>query len=284
MRTRILSGAAALVLLAVIMLLGREALGIAVFILALIGIHEFYRAMENAGHKPIKTIGYVSCLALLYLAFRDKINLNGLTYVFLPSKGLSMVMFLAILAAFCILIFKFDQYTITDIAVTIMGIFYVVFLFSFIILVRNMGERGDLYIWLVFAGAWAPDTAAYFTGVAFGKTKILPVVSPKKSLEGSIGGVIGCMAIMTALGLYLNTRGIYYPGGIPFYHYLLLGLLCGVISQIGDWAASAIKRQAGIKDYGNLMPGHGGVLDRFDSILFVAPVVYFYLGLSLSIN
>ena len=283
MKTRIISAATALVLLAVIMVLGREALGLAVSILAIIGIHEFYGAMESSGYKPIKLIGYLSCLSLLYLTFRDKINPDGLTFVFIPSKGLSLAMFLVILALFCILIFQYDKYTITDIAVTIMGIFYVVFLFSFIILVRNMGERGDLYIWLVFVGAWAPDTAAYFTGVAFGRTKILPVISPKKSLEGSIGGVLGSMAIMSAVGFYLNAEGIYNQGGIPFYHYIVLGLLCGIISQLGDWAASAIKRRAGIKDYGRLMPGHGGVLDRFDSILFIAPVVYFYLSICLAI-
>ena len=283
MKTRIISAVAALVLLAVIMFLGREALGIAVFIFAIIGIHEFYGAMESTGYKPIKIFGWLSCLPLLYLSFRDIINPDGSTFSFIPLKGLSMLMFLVILALFCILIFKYDKYKITDIAVTIMGIFYVVFLFSFIILVRYMGERGDLYIWLVFAGAWAPDTAAYFTGVAFGRTKILPVISPKKSLEGSIGGVIGCIAIMLAVGLYLNTRGIYNPNGIPFYHYIILGLLCGIISQIGDWAASAIKRHAGIKDYGRLMPGHGGVLDRFDSILFIAPVIYFYLSIFLAI-
>ncbi|NJD01593.1 MAG: phosphatidate cytidylyltransferase [Ruminiclostridium sp.] len=282
MKTRIISAAVALVLLAVIMLSGRETLSLAIFVLTLIGIHEFNGAMENGGYKPIKPIGYLSCLPLLYLSFKDIINPNGPAFAFISSKGLPLAMFLVILAVFCTLIFKYDKYKITDIAVTIMGLFYVVFLFSFIILVRNMGERGDLYIWLVFVGAWAPDTAAYFTGVAFGKTKILPVISPKKTLEGSMGGVAGGMAIMPAVGLYLNVQGI-QPGGISFYHYIILGLLCGIISQVGDWAASAIKRHAGIKDYGRLMPGHGGVLDRFDSTLFVAPVVYFYLSIFLSV-
>lgn len=278
MKTRIISAVAALILLAVIMFLGREALGVAVFLIALIGIHEFYGAMESGGYKPIKPVGYISCLSLLYLCFRDLINAGGAAFGFITFQGLSLTMFLVIVAVFCVMIFKFEKYKIADIAVSIMGIIYVVFLFSFVILVRNMGGRGDLYIWLVFAGAWAPDTCAYFTGVAFGRTKILPVVSPKKSLEGSIGGVLGCVAVMTALGAYLNTIGIYRADGIPVYHYIILGLLCGIISQIGDWSASAVKRQVGIKDYGSLMPGHGGVLDRFDSILFVAPVVYFYLN------
>ena len=284
MKIRIISAAAAFALLVLVMLLGREALGLAVTVLAVIGMHEFIKAMECAGYKPIRLAVYISCLALLYLTFKDRLNLNGFTFHFLPFKGLSLIVFLIILAVFPVFVFRFDKYKISDIAVTIMTITYVTFLFSFIILVRYMGQRGDLYIWLVFAGAWATDTTAYFSGVSFGKTKILPAVSPKKSLEGSIGGVIGCMAIMTAAGLYLNTIGIYPDGGIPVYHYVILGFLCGIISQIGDWAASAIKRQAGIKDYGRLMPGHGGVLDRFDSILFVAPVIYFYLGIFLSID
>lgn len=282
MKTRIISAVVALGLLAAIMLLGRQALGLAVFAVALVGIREFYHALEKGGYKPVKVVGYLSCLPLLYLSFRDAINLDGLTFVFLPSKGLALAIFVILAALFSIQIFRYGKISISDISVTILGILYVVFLFSFVILVRNMGERGDLYIWLVFAGAWAPDTFAYFSGVAFGRTKILPVVSPKKSLEGSIGGIIGCVGVMVGLGAYLNSLGI-YPGGIPVVHYVLLGILCGCISQIGDWAASAVKRQVGVKDYGNLMPGHGGVLDRFDSILFAAPVVYFYLSLTLSI-
>lgn len=287
MKIRVISSVVALILLAAIMFLGREAIGIAVFILAAIGIHEFYGAMEKGGYKPVRIIGYLSCLALLYLTFRDRISLGGFTFHFIPFKGLAFLIFLMLLAVFCVMVFQHGKYTIPDMAVTMLGVFYVVFLFSFIILVRNMGDRGDLYIWLVFAGAWATDTAAYLTGVSIGRTKILPEVSPKKSLEGSIGGVVGCVAVMTALGIYLNTLGIYYQNGvsgIPVYHYIILGILCGCISQVGDWAASAIKRYTGIKDYGRLMPGHGGVLDRFDSILLTAPVVYFYLSLFLSMS
>lgn len=282
MKIRIISAAAALLLLALIMFLGREAFGAAVFIIAAAGIHEFYGAMERGGYKPVKTIGYLSCLPLLYLSFKDKFGLSSLASEFISSQGVFAGIFLILLASFAVLVLEYDKYNIKDMAVTIMGIIYVAFLFSFIILVRNM-ERGDLFIWLVFAGAWATDTAAYFTGVAIGKTRILPLVSPKKSLEGSIGGVIGCIGAMLAVGLYFNTKGIYHREGIPFYHYLILGLLCGIISQLGDWAASAIKRNAGIKDYGRLMPGHGGVLDRFDSILFVAPVIYFYLIILLAV-
>lgn len=284
MKTRIISAVAALVLLGAVMFLGGDVLGVVVFILAVIGIHEFYSAMQSGGYKPAKVVGYISCLSLLYIVFGDmKPGLSSIKDYSFQVKTVSLLIFIVMAVLFCLLIFKHGKYNIADAAVTILGILYIVFLFSFIILVRKMAGRGDLYIWLVFIGAWIPDTAAYFTGVTIGRTKILPVVSPKKSLEGSIGGVVGCVAVMTGVGLYLNTLGIYGMEGIPAYHYIILGILCGAISQIGDWAASAMKRYVGIKDYGRLMPGHGGVLDRFDSILFVAPVVYFYLSLCLGI-
>jgi CDP-diglyceride synthetase len=284
MKTRIISAVVALVLLGVVMFLGREFLGIFVFIFAVIGIHEFYGAMSNGGYKPVRIAGYLSCFSLLYIIFSGiSPSMGAIKDSYTHIRVLALLIFLLMAIVFCTLIFKHNDHNVADAAVTILGIFYVVFLFSFVILVRYMTGRGDLYIWLVFIGAWIPDTAAYFTGVAIGRTKILPVVSPKKSLEGSIGGVIGCVAMMTGVGMYLNTLGIYGSEGIPVYHYVILGILCGVISQIGDWTASAIKRYVGIKDYGRLMPGHGGVLDRFDSILFVAPVVYFYLTLCIGI-
>lgn len=284
MKTRIISGVAALLLLAIVMFLGKYAFGAVVFLLALIGIHEFYNAMKSGGYKPVRIMGYISCLPLLYLTFgNSRLSLNSIVDYSIHLKILALFVFLVLSSLLCLLIFKHEKYNIADAAITILGIIYVVFLFSFLILVRSINGRGDLFIWLVFAGAWVPDTAAYFTGVALGKTKILPVVSPKKSLEGSIGGIAGCVAVMTGIGLFLNSLGIYGAAGIPFFHYIILGLLCGAVSQIGDWAASAIKRYVAVKDYGNLMPGHGGVLDRFDSILFAAPVVYFYLSLCLGV-
>jgi phosphatidate cytidylyltransferase len=266
MKTRIISAVAAVMLLAGIVYLGRTAIGLAVFVLALIAIYEFGKALEKGGFKPVFAFGYLSCLSLLYLAFED--NLPKMTQV-----ETAMGVFLLLTALFCIVLFSDGKYTITDIALTLFGIFYVVFLFSFVTLTRNM-YNGHLYIWLIFIGAWATDTFAFFTGVTVGKTKILPKISPKKSLEGSIGGVIGCI-----LGMLLFGWIFYSSMEVPIIHFAVLGLICGIISQIGDWSASAIKRTVGIKDYGNIMPGHGGVLDRVDSILFVAPAVYFYINI-----
>lgn len=275
MKTRIISGVAALALLAAVMLLGREAIGLAVFVLALLGIHEFYGAARNGGYNPVYPLGYIACLPMLYPA----VSGNSLA-VLLESiplnllETISLLLFVLIVIAFCLMIFSRGRFNLADLSITLFGIIYVPFLLSYVALTRNL-DQGYLYIWLIFIGGWITDTFAYFTGVTIGRTKILPKVSPKKSLEGSIGGVIGCTAVTAAFGAIFQGE----LGGTPLYHFILLGVLCGVISQVGDWAASAIKRFVNIKDYGRIMPGHGGVLDRVDSILFVAPLVYFYIGL-----
>jgi len=136
-------------------------------------------------------------------------------------------------------------------------------------------DRGFEYIWLVVIGASVTDIFAYFAGTFFGRHKIIPDISPKKTVEGSLGGALGCMVTMMLYGIiFLNRHGI---PPVAAYHFAAMGLLCGVLSQIGDWSASAVKRSAGIKDFGWIIPGHGGIMDRCDSYLFVAPAVYFYI-------
>ncbi len=275
MKTRIISGAAALALLAAVMLLGARAIGLAVFALALVGVYEYNNAVKSGGYKPVRALGYISCLPLLYPALTGKSLSDLLAGGPLSLTGyISLSLFILVVIVFCLMIFSDGKYNLADLSVTLFGILYVPFLISFVTLTRNL-ENGYLYIWLIFMGGWVTDTFAYFSGVTLGRTKILPKVSPKKSLEGSIGGVIGCSAAMTVFGALLGDL----LGGVPLYHFIILGVLCGIISQVGDWAASAIKRFVNIKDYGKIMPGHGGVLDRIDSILFVAPAVYFYICL-----
>lgn len=274
MKTRIITAVAAFALLAGVMFLGREALGVVVFAAALLCVYEFYNAVSKAGFKPVKSVGYISCLPLLYL------GIFGTNWSILSQETVlkiaALAVFLVLLVLLSIIVFKYGKISLVDISITFFGILYVVFLLSFVTQVRNL-ENGYLYIWMVFIGAWATDTFAYFTGVFFGERKILPNVSPKKTLEGSIGGVVGCIAAMVAYGLFVNTQITY----IPLVHFAVIGLICGFVSQIGDWAASAVKRFVNIKDFGNIMPGHGGLLDRCDSILVVAPIIYFYIALLL---
>jgi len=161
-------------------------------------------------------------------------------------------------------------------AVTVFGIMYVGWLGSHLILLRQLPETlavepgtGARLVFMVALLTWATDTAAYLFGVAFGRHKLIPRISPNKTVEGAIGGLIGAAVVG-----WLLTKGI-----VPFVTPLagiILGIVVGVMAQLGDLVESLIKRDAGIKDTAELIPGHGGVLDRFDSMLFTAPVVYYY--------
>jgi phosphatidate cytidylyltransferase len=265
-KTRIISGLIGILLLLIVVYSNETVLGVSIFILSLIGIHEYYNAIAMAGYKPLKIAGYITCLPILLLSFNIRFYEN--------SNILAFIIFIGILFLFSAIIFAHKKFNIVDIALTVFGVLYIPFLFSFIILVRDL-KYGIFLIWLIFIGAFVTDTAAYFSGRYFGKTKLLPAISPKKTLEGSIGGILGTMAVTCLYGVYLLNGN--HITSIPFYNFVIIGALNGVISQIGDWAASAIKRHVKVKDYGKFMPGHGGVLDRFDSILFTAPVVYFYI-------
>ena len=152
------------------------------------------------------------------------------------------------------------------------GMVYAGVMMSFIYQTRLL-EEGQWLVWLIFICSWGCDTCAYCVGVLFGKHKMAPVLSPKKSIEGAVGGVVGA-ALLGAL--YAWAIGNFDAG---FAHApWMYAVLCGVgalVSMVGDLAASAIKRQENIKDYGKLIPGHGGILDRFDSVIFTAPIIYF---------
>ena len=148
---------------------------------------------------------------------------------------------------------------------------YVGVMLSYIYQTRVL-PGGAFLVWLIFLCSWGCDTCAYCVGVLIGKHKMAPVLSPKKSIEGAVGGVLGA-ALLGAI--YAAATGAYNPN--PAHTPLIYAIICAVgalVSMVGDLAASAIKRQENIKDYGTLIPGHGGILDRFDSVIFTAPVIY----------
>jgi phosphatidate cytidylyltransferase len=270
LKTRVISALVGLALLIVVLYLGSITLGIVVGLIAAIGLYEFYNSVSKIKNThPIKLVGYSSILPLLILGLQEtgwfNIDINKLT-------GISVCLILFLSMAFIVLGHK--KYNIIDACITAFGIAYVPFLMSFLILIRN-SEDGNILIWLIFIGAWGTDTMAYTFGRLLGKRKIIPEISPKKTLAGAIGGILGCIALMIVFGFIAEAN---FDFKISFVALALLGLICGVVSQIGDWSASAIKRYVNVKDFGNIMPGHGGVLDRFDSILFVAPAVYFVLS------
>ena len=255
MKTRIISGLIMLPLLIVI-LLGKYILFAACFIIGIVGVYEFYRGFHAMEVKPCYPIAIASAVGL----YAVELFANH-------EKWYLLWLFLTVLA--CMLyLFKIEQRKLEDAMATLFGIVYVVFFSFHVTLVDRTGDTGIL-VWLVIFGAFGTDVMAYFVGVALGKHKLCPSISPKKTIEGSIGGILGSVIICGAFGAVFAKEYLI--------HCLILGLLCGVFSQFGDLTASIFKRKMGIKDYGNLIPGHGGILDRFDSVLFTAPLVYYYI-------
>ncbi len=186
--------------------------------------------------------------------------------------------FFYLLFVFSSSVFSHGKYDVKDASVTFAAIFYVVGSFTSIVLLRDSRYGYALYL-LAFIGPWISDSAAYFCGRAFGKHKLIPDVSPKKTIEGSVGAVIFTGIGFAVYGLVISK--FFFKSFSPSYFLLvLMGALASAVSQIGDLIASLIKRKYGIKDYGKLFPGHGGVMDRFDSVLATAPIILFAAELS----
>ncbi|QHQ62469.1 phosphatidate cytidylyltransferase [Anaerocolumna sedimenticola] len=240
------------------LILGGNVLFSAILAISLIGMMELYRTIK-LNKSLIAILGYVAAVLFdLIIKFHmEKYNM------------LFIILFLLLLMM--VYVFTYPRYHIEEISIIFFGLFYVAVMLSFVYQVRMLTD-GFILVWLIFIGAWGSDTCAYCVGILIGKHKILPKLSPKKSLEGCIGGVLGAalLGFIYAGILKDNIAG----DGNPQIAYAIICGISSIISQLGDWAASAIKRNHDIKDYGNLIPGHGGILDRFDSIIFVAPVVY----------
>ena len=185
------------------------------------------------------------------------------------QAGVQAAVFLGMMAVY---VLTFPRFSSGQVMNAFFAFFYGPVLFSYIYLTRSL-PGGIWLVWLIFISSWICDTFAYLTGMAFGRHKLTPVLSPKKSVEGAVGGVAGSALAGALFGWLCLERVIPDPGII-----WITALLCAagaVVSQIGDLAASGIKRNHGIKDYGKLIPGHGGIMDRFDSVLFTAPIIYY---------
>lgn len=264
MKTRIISGLVALPLLFFFVIKGGYWLQAAVGILGLIGMREFYRAISKET-KGSHIIGYL--FGCIYAVWMERLIYGS------PFFSVFVSAFLISLLIYSVL--RYRHTSNMEIMTAFLGLFYVLFLLSHIYLVREY-THGKLLVWLAFIAAFGCDTGAYFTGVFFGKHKLCPALSPKKTIEGSVGGILTATIASLLYGFWIDK---YYP--LEGANLLLLcgltGFFGSFLAQIGDLAASTIKRQTGIKDYGRLLPGHGGVLDRFDSVLLTAPVLYYIM-------
>jgi phosphatidate cytidylyltransferase len=261
-RTRLLSGIV-LVLLAVILIVaGGEVLLFATLAISLIGMLELYRVFKME-KSLLAGVGYLAA-ALFYC---------NLEWNFLPDL---LLLFLGcmILLMF-VYVFSYPKYQAAQVMATFFGVFYVAVMLSFVYRIRML-DNGLYLAFLVFLCSWGCDTCAYCVGKLIGKHKMSPKLSPKKSVEGAVGGVAGA-ALLTALYCFIF-RASMGLGSREIALLAVIAAIAGLISMVGDLTASAIKRNYDIKDYGNLIPGHGGILDRFDSMIITAPIIY-YLAL-----
>lgn len=251
--TRTISGAVLLLVIFSALVTGGPVWLVFTCILSIAALTELTKALK-INRTAMVWEAYAACI-LLYAALGS--GRSELIIVIFAAY------FTVVMATYVI---GWPKYDVDTSAKSFFSFFYAVFLMSFLYQIRIM-DGGIYYMWLVFISAWGSDTCAYLTGILIGKHKMPGTLSPKKSVEGCVGGALGAAVIGFIYGFYLKdvTLGAAFAGIC----------LCGsVISQIGDLAASAVKRNCGIKDYGKLIPGHGGIMDRFDSIMFVSPVIY----------
>ena len=249
--TRTISGAVLVLVIFSAMIYGGPVWLVLTALLSLIALVELLRVFDL--HKSIGAIP-------AYL-------MDILLYVFL---GFDMREFVVmVIAAYFILlmalyVIMWPKLIVTDITK---------YLFSFIYAGLCNMKNGLYFMWLVFIAAWVSDTCAYITGMLIGKHKLPSTLSPKKSIEGCIGGIVGAALVGFFYGMWADSH---VELGINcMLVFAIAGGVGSIVSQIGDLCASAVKRNCDIKDYGKLIPGHGGIMDRFDSIIFVAPIIYY---------
>ena len=262
-QTRLISGIALVFLAVLVIMRGGILLFLTMMAISMVGLFELYRVV-NVEKEPIGFIGYAGGAAYYALLW-----FRGGTYGLPVLIGVMM----ALMAVFVI---TYPRYRTEQVTVGLFGILYTVVMVSYVYKVRIMND-GKYLVWLIFLSSWGCDTCAYVVGMLIGKHHFAPVLSPKKTLEGCIGGAVGAGLLGALYGAVVGeaVEEIINPC-LAFFIACFVGAL---ISQVGDLAASAIKRDHDVKDYGDIIPGHGGVLDRFDSMLFTAPAICFALFL-----
>ena len=258
-KTRLISGIVLVALALALIITGGDVLFASLLIISFIGMFELYRIFQIE-KSAAGFVGYLFAV-LFYMNLR---------YPFFADSMILVIAFLVVLMS--VYVFTYPKYKTEQILAAFFGVFYTAVMLSYIYQTRML-EKGAYIVWLIFLCSWGSDTCAYCVGVLFGKHKMSPKLSPKKSIEGAVGGVLGAM-LLTLLYTWIFRE----PMQMTMEERILLSCISGVgalISMIGDLAASAVKRNYEIKDYGKLIPGHGGILDRFDSVIFTAPIVYY---------
>lgn len=229
-----------------------------------LSLHEYFKSF-NSKAKPIKWIGYVACLLISVVHIIPKEYAIMTIGILLPTS---------IVILFVQSIVTNMKYNINDLAITFLGICYIPLFLMYIPML--LGEtNGKILVWYIIIAAWGTDIFAYCIGKRMGKHKFSKI-SPNKSIEGCIGGTAGAILLAIVYTIIIN---IFLGLNINIFAIVGISIILSLIGQIGDFAASSIKRYVGIKDFSNLLPGHGGMLDRIDSLIFIAPFAYLFLRL-----
>lgn len=267
---RLISGVLGGGLLLTLIGLGGLPFTLGIGLLTTLGVLEYAELMRRQNLRSETTVMLSCSLLLLALVhvIGSEFGLDPLESVHIGEQTLSFMLFAVLFIVFIKEILSGNpEKGLINAAANLFGTVYIGFMFAYILLLRFIpGQDGLFYVLFTVLVTWANDTFAYFIGVNFGRHKLSPNISPKKTIEGSLGGLGGGLIMAETLGSCFHK---------PFLPILLLGLLVVVAGQFGDLVESVIKRNAGVKDSGHFLPGHGGVLDRFDSLLLSAPVVYY---------
>ena len=250
-KTRLISGIVLVIIALATIISGSWILFFTLLAVSLIGMRELYKVMKVSDeHVTVLDLGAV----LYYIAMKADFGNYG-----------TMAIIISMILILFVYVFGYPKYHAEQVMAAFFGVIYVAVMLSFIYLTRSLPD-GKFLVWLIFLCSWGCDTCAYCVGMLIGKHKMAPVLSPKKSIEGAVGGVAGAALL-----------GVIYAAATQgkMAEYALICAVGALISMVGDLAASAIKRNQNIKDYGKLIPGHGGILDRFDSVIITAPVIYY---------
>ena len=254
-KTRLISGIVLVIIALATIISGSWILFFTLLAVSLIGMRELYKVMKVSDEHVtvLELVGYLGAV-LYYIAMKADFGNYG-----------TMAIIISMILILFVYVFGYPKYHAEQVMAAFFGVGYVAVMLSFIYLTRSLPD-GKFLVWLIFLCSWGCDTCAYCVGMLIGKHKMAPVLSPKKSIEGAVGGVAGAALL-----------GVIYAAATQgkMAEYALICAVGALISMVGDLAASAIKRNQNIKDYGKLIPGHGGILDRFDSVIITAPVIYY---------
>ena len=262
-KTRLISGIVLVIIALATIISGSWILFFTLLAVSLIGMRELYKVMKVSDEHVtvLELVGYLGAV-LYYIAMKADFGNYG-----------TMAIIISMILILFVYVFGYPKYHAEQVMAAFFGVVYVAVMLSFIYLTRSLPD-GKFLVWLIFLCSCGCDTCAYCVGMLIGKHKMAPVLSPKKSIEGAVGGVAGAALL-----------GVIYAAATQgkMAEYALICAVGALISMVGDLAASAIKRNQNIKDYGKLIPGHGGILDRFDSVIITAPVIYYLAKMILGI-